>query len=257
MSSLVSYPWALFVVLFVGLVLVVEIGLHVRATSPDHDAERQSLIKSARDGMTVLLSFLLGFALPMALPHYEQRRNLVADEAEAISTVDQRAQMLPEPFQHNIRALVREYVDARLEFARARDDRGVQASVERAKHLQEEMWEQTVAMARENPGSNVTAIFAQAVGSLADLNERRLTAYETRVPGVIWLVLILVSVLTCFVVGYSMKHRLLLAMIVLPLTVASVLSLASELDSPRIGFIRAGQQSMQRLQLDLKNAPSQ
>ncbi|HTU47001.1 MAG TPA: hypothetical protein VMF91_18210 [Bryobacteraceae bacterium] len=64
--------------------------------------------------------------------------------------------------------------------------------------------------------------------------------------------LILISVLTCFVVGYSMGRRLFLAMFVLPLTVAIVFSLVLELDNPRTGFIRIEQQSMQRLQLDLR-----
>ena len=95
-------------------------------------------------------------------------------------------------------------------------------------------------------------MFAQSLGSLADLSEERLAAYERRIPGTIWFVLALISVLTCFVVGYSMRSRLFLAMFVLPLTVAIVLSLVSELDSPRTGFIRVEQQSMQRLQLDLK-----
>lgn len=254
MSSLLSYPWALFVVLVVGLMVIVEIGLRVRTVWPGVGEERQSLVKSARDGLTVLLSFLLGFALPMALPHYEQRRNLVTEEAIAISTADQRAQMVPEPFRSKVRALLREYVGARIEFASERDAQGVQASAARAKHLQEEMWEENVAMARENPTLNITAVFAQSLGTLADLNEERLAAYERRIPGTIWVVLVLISVLTSFVVGFSMKDRLLLAMLVVPLTVAIVLSLVAELDSPRTGFIRAGQESMQRIQVDLNGA---
>jgi hypothetical protein len=91
-----------------------------------------------------------------------------------------------------------------------------------------------------------------ALGGLGDLIEQRLSAAEKRIPGVIWLVLILISVLNCFVVGYSMRRRLLLAMFIVPLTVAIVLALVSELDSPRSGFVHAEQLSMERLQLDLK-----
>jgi hypothetical protein len=94
--------------------------------------------------------------------------------------------------------------------------------------------------------------FAASLDQLADLNELRMAAYEVRIPRTIWLVLVLISVLTCFVVGFSMGRRLLVSMLVLPLTVAIVLSLVEELDSPRVGFIRVGQTSMQRLQQDLK-----
>jgi cell division protein FtsL len=41
-------------------------------------------------------------------------------------------------------------------------------------------------------------------------------------------------------------------MFVVPLTVAIVLALVSELDSPRSGFIHAEQLRMERLQLDLE-----
>lgn len=250
MSSLISHPSLLFIVFFIGLAVVVEFGLRARLVA-GVDEGRQGQIQSARDGLTVLLSFLLGFALPMTLPHYEQRQSLVIDEANAIATVNQRAQMLPEPFRDNILRLLRRYVDARLDFASELNDQGVQASSARAKQLQDEMWQQNVAMARQNPAFNLTAIFAQSLGALADLNEQRLAAYERRIPSTIWLMLTLVSVLACFLVGYSMPRRSILAMLVLPLTVALVLSLVLELDSPRVGTIRIGQQSMERLRADL------
>lgn len=253
MLALTSRPVTLFFTFLAGLLLVVEIGIRLRLATSDIDEQRQSLIESARDGLTVLLSFLLGFTLPMTLPHYEQRRELVIQEANAISTVEQRAQLLPEPSRGRIGALLRQYVDARLEFAKLLNEQAVQASSARAKVLQSEMWKESVEMVRQNPNLNTTPIFVQAVGALGDLNEERLAAFERRLPATIWFVLALISVMACFVVGYSMGRRLFLAMLVMPLTVAIVLSLVSELDSPRTGFIRVGQQSMERLQLDLRS----
>jgi hypothetical protein len=82
------------------------------------------------------------------------------------------------------------------------------------------------------------------------LIEQRLAATEKHIPTAIWLVFILISTLNCFVVGYSMRRRVLLGLVVSPLTVAIVLSLVSELDNPRAGFVRVSQQSMRRLQQD-------
>ncbi|HXP43744.1 MAG TPA: hypothetical protein VN833_26075 [Candidatus Acidoferrales bacterium] len=150
----------------------------------------------------------------MALSHYEQRRQLVTDEANAIVTVDQRAQMLPEPFRSELLQLVRRYVDARIEFAKGDlNGRSLLAAIDHSKYLQNEMLQQTVMLIQQNPNV-VTPIFTQAVGELGGLIEQRLAAAEKRIPGAIWLVLILISVLTCFVVGYSMRRRLLLAMFV-------------------------------------------
>jgi hypothetical protein len=249
---LIAHTELFFPVLFIGLMLVVELGFRLRRALPDLDAELQSVIESARDGLGVLLGLLLGFSLPMALPHYEQRTQLVTDEANAIATVAQRAQLLPEPYRERILQPLREYVDARLEFAGA--DLGgptMTATVNHAKHLQNEMWQQTVMLVPQNTNA-VTPIFAQAVGQLSDLIEERLAAAEKHIPTAIWLVFILIAVLDCFVVGQCMRCRVWLGMLVLPLTVAIVLSLVSELDNPRAGLVRVSQQSMQRLQQDLK-----
>jgi hypothetical protein len=189
---------------------------------------------------------------PVKQPRHRLRRNLVVEEANAIETVDQRAQMLLDPFRTRILGLLREYVDARIEFASERDEQGLQASTARAKQLQSQMWQEDVALVGQYANLRISPIFAQSLGILADLSEERLTAYERRILGTIWFVLILISVLTCFVVGYSMGRRLFLAMFVLPLTVAIVFSLVLVLDNPRTGFIRIEQQSMQRLQLDLR-----
>ena len=44
-------------------------------------------------------------------------------------------------------------------------------------------------------------------------------------------------------------------MIVTPLMISIVMALVADLDSPRSGLIRISQQSMQRVQSDLKVAP--
>jgi Protein of unknown function (DUF4239) len=248
---IIAHTEIFFPLLLVILLLVVELGVRARHASPNLDAERQSLFESARDGLSVLLSFLLGFSLPMALPHYEQRSQLVVDEANAIGTVHQRAQMLPEPFRERILKSLREYVDTRIDFSQQANEKEILASVGKARKIQDEMWQESVSLVQQQPNA-VTPLFVQALGQLSDLIESRLAAYEKRVPMAIWLVLLVMSALTCFVVGYSMKQRLVLAMLVVPLTVAIVLSLVSELDNPRTGFVNVGQQSMERLAAELQ-----
>ena len=254
MSTLVSHPLLLFAVFLVGLMLMVEIGMRLRHIA-EVDEQRQALIESARQGLTVLLSFLLGFALPMTLPYYEARRDLMIDEADAISTVDQRAQLLPDPYGQQIRELLPQYVDARLDFARHEEDAAVRGAAVRTARLQHEMWDEIVALVRRHPELVIGPIVAQvsaAVDGLSNRADDRLAAYERRMPTVIWFVLSAIAVLNCFVLGYSMQRRVLLAMLVMPLTVAIVLCLLAELENSRTGFIRNGQESMQRLRLELR-----
>src|ERR1700685_2383804 len=61
-----------------------------------------TLVESARAELSILLGLMLGISLPMALPHYEHRNQLVVDEAGALITVQERAELLPEPFRGEI-----------------------------------------------------------------------------------------------------------------------------------------------------------
>ncbi len=88
MLWLIAHTEIFFPALLVGLILVVEFGFRIRRVSPEISVELQPVIESARDGLGVLLSLLLGFSLPLSLPHYEQRTQLVTDEANAIATVN-------------------------------------------------------------------------------------------------------------------------------------------------------------------------
>jgi hypothetical protein len=255
MLWVIAHTQLLFPLLLGSLILVVEFGFRLRKASIGINGDRQSLVESARAELGVLLSLLLGFSLPMALPHYDHRNQLVVDEADAIITVQERAQLLPEPFRDRILLSLRDYVSARVEFGEAAlNEPALLHSVHKAKQLQSEMWQDTAQMIQHNPNV-VTPLFVQALGELPDLIEQRLAAEEKRIPAVIWLVVISISALTCFVVGYSMRQRFFLGMLVVPLTVAIVLSLVSELDNPGTGLVHDGQQSIRRLYLDLAAAP--
>jgi len=257
MLWIIAHTEIFFPLLLGGLILFVELGFRFRRASKNNDAERQSLIESARDELIVLLGLLLGFSLPMALPHYEHRNELMVNEANAIATVEERAQLLPEPFRGKILLSLREYIDARLDFDRAEGDEHVSlASVERAYQVHGKLLQESAALTQPTANS-LTSLFVQSLGTMRDLIEQRLAADEKRIPSVIWVVHISISVLASFVVGFSMRRRLFLTMIVLPLTVAIVLSLVGELDNPRTGFVREGQQSMRRLQLNLAPGPLQ
>ena len=123
MLWLIAHTELFFPVLPVGLMLVAEIGFRLRPALPGADAEFRSVIESARDGPGILPGLLLGFSLLMALPHYEQRAQLVTDEADTIAMVAQRTEMLPEPFRDKILQPLRAYIDARLAFANAGFDK--------------------------------------------------------------------------------------------------------------------------------------
>jgi len=252
--NLVDHPWPLLGVLFVLLVVVVELGHRLRlATAANTDEQLREPLVGARDSISLLLSLLLGFTLAMALPRYEDRKKLIIDEANAIGTTALRARLLPEPARSTTLRLLSDYVDARVEFSTAPvNGQELQNSLARTKQLQEALWQQSVAAAEQNP-TPLTAIFVQSLNESIDLTEKRLATLENRIPDAIWILLVLISILSCLTIGVSERRRFWFLMVVSPLTIAIVMALIADLDSPRTGLIQVGQQSLQRVQQDLKS----
>jgi hypothetical protein len=245
---LIDLPLALFGVLFTALLVVVEIGYRAAQQTYAHAKEHlHEEIVDARDGISVLLSLLLAFTLAMALTRYDARKQLIVDEANAIETSMLRTQMLTEPSRSKMQALLQKYVGARTSFSEAGlDEERLKASFSQATELLGEMWQQSLAVAQENP-TPITAIFVQSLNEMIDLSERRLAALENRIPGVFWAVLILMSAMNCLLVGYSLRRRALLVVVLWPLMISSVLALNADLDSPRSGLIQIDQQSIERV----------
>jgi hypothetical protein len=251
--SLTDHPWALFCVTFLLLMIVVELGRRLGAANDAnaHEDVREQLV-ATRDAIGLLLSLLLGFTLAMALPRYEDRKKLLVDEANAIGTTALRAQMLPEPVRWKTLQLLSEYVDARVSYSTAElNGPEFQQSLIRTKQLQDEMWQQSVAAARQRPDP-IMAIFATCLNDTIDLTEKRLATVENRVPAAIWLLLAFVGTLSCLMIGVTQRRRFWLVSVVSPLAIAVVMALVADLDAPRTGLIQIGEQSLRRVQQDLK-----
>jgi hypothetical protein len=189
-----------------------------------------------------LLAFVLAFTFGLAAGRYDTRRQLLLDEANAIGTTYLRAGFLPEPRRGEIRALLRDYVDARLEWGRP----GRFAdSVSRSETLQGRLWAQAEVIAAQMPTSTMAALFVQALNETIDLHGNRKTmALWARIPTTIWLALFLVAILTMGTMGY---HAGMTASPRSPAEIAVVLSFAiimlliADLDRPNEGLFRVHQ----------------
>src|SRR5438270_3167245 len=99
MTTLLNNPVLFFLVYFIFLALVVQVGYQLRQAYPaSTQDELHDQVHDARDGIIFLLSLLLGFTLAMALTRYDHRKQLLVDEADAIGTTALRARLLPEPY---------------------------------------------------------------------------------------------------------------------------------------------------------------
>ena len=189
----------------------------------------------------------------MAVARYDTRRGLVLAEANAIGTTWLRADLLSAEHRTAIENQLRRYVDVRLEFYAAGEDKEKQAAAERrTAQIQRELWAQAVAAGKEAP-SPLTPTFIAALNETIDLDATRMNALRTRVPGAVWLLVLVVAICGCCASGYgagASGARNGFANIILPLLIATVITLIADLDRPRGGLIGISQQPL----LDLKES---
>jgi hypothetical protein len=250
---LFDQPLILFFIMLAALFLVVEIGRVIgKQLSVNEDTLRHEQLVASRDAIGILMSLLLGFTLAMALSRYDQRKQLMVDEANAIGTASLRTTMLPDlATREKMLELLREYVEARNRFSRAAlDGQQMTQSIEQTKKLQNQMWLIATDVARSAPTS-ITSLFVQSLNEMMDLSEKRMSLLENRVPPPIWIMLTLIAILTCLTVGMTVRRRFWYAMMVTPLMISIVMALIADLNSPRSGFLQTGHQSMERLEQDL------
>ena len=252
-----DHPLLLAVCLFVFLMSVVETGFRLAVlTGANLDDDSREQIAASRDSLGILLSFMLGFTLAMALPRFDLRKHLVMEEANAIGTTSLRAGLLPEPQRSQVRVLLLQYVQVRHAYSQAPPgEREIATTIDRTKSLQSALWQKAEEAARQSPTA-VTAQFVTSLNETIDLSEKRLSALENRIPATIWLMLLLIALMTCFTFGYWQRKRFWLVAVVSPLMIAIVMGLIADLDCSRSGFLRVDLRSLERVAQDLRNAPS-
>ncbi len=243
---------------FVGFMIVAiiasEIGFRIgrwwqRRSPGEQEGPTDMLVGS----ILTMLAFLLAVTTGMASDRFDARHELVRDEANTIRTTFLRAGYLAEPYGKDIQNRLREYVPLRVV---SRYSTQLEAQNARSKQIHADLWTQTKELIRQTPDTETKALFIESINALIELHTTRVTAGVSRVPETVILVLIVGTVLTLGVMGYSAGltgRRGMLSAVVLMVALGTVLTLVIDLDRPRDGFLQVSQQPLIDLHDELGN----
>jgi hypothetical protein len=248
METIFNHPWELGLMLGLVLASVLDLGrrLAVHYRIPEVP-ERKEQMGTIRDGLFILVSLLLGFTLTLATSRFAERRSLVVEEAISIDTTYLRANTLPQPYRDHARQLIREYVDTRLDLV---DEDRFDDVASKARKLQEDLWLDASAVA-QNDRSAITSLYLNSLNETIDLHDKRIASFENRIPQAVWILIISVSLIAVFTRGATLPVRFWLSLLLLPLTIAIVVALIADLDSPSHGLIQLDQRALQRVKADI------
>jgi len=245
MNNIAEYPFLVLVVSFVVLWLSTQLGTGIlkRWRKLEQDAHEDFGVILA--ATLTLLGLIIGFSFSMATSRYDQRKNLEEAEANAIGTEYVRADLLPAADAVKVRALLKNYLDRRILFYKARDEQQVRQIDARTAQLQTDLWSAVLAPAAAQP----TPVVALAVSGMNDvLNSQGYTqaAWWNRIPVAAWGLMGTIAICSNLLIGYGARSakagRIL--HLVLPLVVSISFFLIADIDSPRHGVILLNPQNL-------------
>jgi hypothetical protein len=162
--------WGVFVAILIVVLLSVECGYRLgRYRRNRHEQEKETPVGTMVGATLGLLAFILAFTFGLAAARFDTRRQVLLDEANAIGTTYLRAGMLPER-REEIRALLRNYVDTRLEAVRSGN---IAEGMRQSENIQNDVWTHAIAVGEKNPNSIVVGLFVQSLNDMIDLHAKR------------------------------------------------------------------------------------
>jgi hypothetical protein len=228
--------------LIAGILFTVEaayqLGLRRWAQVPEHARTISTTLEAS---VFALMGLLVAFTFSGAGTRFEIRRNLIAEEANAIGTSYLRLDLLPPDTQDELRNYFRQYVHTRLAvYEKIPDIDAVQAALDHSWLLQHKIWTKSVeASQRITPAEK--SLLLGSLNQMIDITQIRTVALLAHPPLPVFVMLGLTIVASSSLAGYSMSAsgtRDWTFTIAFACVLGAALYMILDYEYPRVGFIR-------------------
>ncbi|MDR3679208.1 MAG: hypothetical protein P4L41_04510 [Flavipsychrobacter sp.] len=251
MNTIPSYLIA--IILLAGIVLFYLLGLAIgsyqKRNNPDAKAEGVGPLESSLLG---LLALLLSFTFSMSASRYDVRRSLIVTEANNISTAIVRADLYPDTIRTAFRKDLKQYVDTRIAYYEVgNDDEKIKKERLKAEVILSRLWQRATRLSVASPAVVRDNQMIPALNSMGDMVTSRDAARVATVPDSIITLLVILTLLGSFIIGYCKKEKkndwvmFSIYTIMMVVTIYTII----DLDRPRTGFITTDKTHMKMLEL--------
>jgi hypothetical protein len=244
--------WLLFVGTVVIVVGTIELGYLIGKEARRRKADEKEAPVSAIAGTVLaLLAFILAFTFGIVANRYDARRELVREQANAISTAFDRTDFLPEAMGAESKDLFRTYIDTVILAGTSEGMGNLPAEISEVKVIESQIWEIAVANVRAGDNSDISALYVDSLNHMNDVLATRIAvAVESRLPIELWIMLYVLVGLAMIAVGYQTaiaNSQRTWMLIVLALSFSIVIILIAALDDPERGYIAVSQQPLRNV----------
>jgi hypothetical protein len=228
--------------LLFGMLLLMEVGRRFgsRRTKRDEEGARAGL-GAIEGSVFALMGLLIAFTFTGAASRFDHRRELIAQEVNAIGTAWLRLDILQPGTRESMRELFRRYLDARLDAYRSVDDLKLAwERLDQSVAIQGQLWNVAVAAAEQEPSKPIAMFLLPALNDMFDIAAMRAMATSMHPPIVVFLVLGTLTLLAALMAGYGMSRgsRSWTHIIVFAVIMAGSVYLIIDMEYPRLGLVR-------------------
>lgn len=242
---------------FLLVVLSIEIGYRIGAAiKKRREVENENTVSSISGYVLALLAFIIAFTFGIVTDRYQVRKELVREEANLLRTAWTRADFLPDADRVIAKNLIREYTSIRIKAVKSLDPANVKEAMMRGSIIEHSLWEMAVLNARKDMNSDVAALYIESLNDVANINASRVVVgLHTRIPEGIWEVLLMLTLMAMFSVGYQTAiggSKRSLATLIMALSFSLVIVMIETLDRSHTSLIPVSQFPMEYLLESLK-----
>jgi hypothetical protein len=235
------------------MTLCLEIGRAIALMHAERIGAESRAGVSLVDGVvSAVLALLLGFVFSGATARFDQRRQLIVQQANAIRSAWRRVDALPLDRQSDVRNAFRAFVDALVVSYHHPAGSDPAAAIARAEQA---VWSRSVAACLAPDGERARMLVLPSFDEMFAAVERERLARRMHPPAVIYVMLVLASLVSALLAGYTLATTATPSGL-LQVAVAAIVSLVMyvivQIEYPRLGLVRVD--SFDRALVELRDA---
>jgi hypothetical protein len=250
-------PWVLPIFMVVVLALAIELPFRFGGRVAKESEKQIDAFNVVQAALLTLASFVLGLSFAQAQARFDDRRELVIKEANAIGTTWLRADQLAPAQAAEFRRILTAYTAARLTaYSTPADPALYRRTIEQSDDDQRRLWQIASPALRAKPTQGMS-LLVQTLNDTIDVSAEQLAALTTHVPTevvVLTLLLVTLGALSLglrFAISGSRPPSLSAIYVVASVV---VISMMIDYDRPQAGFIKVNLTPL-RLQLQSMQTP--
>ena len=236
---------------FASSLILLNYGRHLglRYLQRQKETANMAGLTTVEGAVFALIGLLLAFTISGALQRFDERRQLVVQEANAASTAHDRLGLFEGDVGRNLQTKLKDYVEARIDLYRMPHDFSLwrrselfsPEQQEKTVDLKNKVWDAAVAACPQASFRPACSQGLPALTSLFEVARLRLGASEKHPPQIVYVMLFGLGLGGSLLAGFGMAAataRSWVHMLIFAATLTVTLYAVTDMEYPRLGLIR-------------------